>query len=89
MNAGLVCEGTVSTGITVRQPITIMQISNVRDGVHEGDVDFDGFCDQVLNLAKHREVVLGLDVFGVGSVETCDETSEGGDTDTLTNTKNG
>jgi len=45
------------------------------DGVAEGDSDFDGLSDQVLDLAKHREVVLGLDVFRVGGVQAGDEAS--------------
>lgn len=59
------------------------------DGVHEGDVDLDGLGDQVLDFSEHGEVVLGLDVFGVGGVEAGDETTERGNTDTLTNTEDG
>lgn len=48
---------------------------NVRDGVAERNRDFDRFGNQVLNFTKHWEVVLGLDVFGVGGVKTSDEAS--------------
>ena len=60
---------------------------NMRDGVHERYIDFYSFSDQVLDLTKHGEVVLGLDVFGVCSVKTCDKTTQGRDADTFTNTK--
>lgn len=60
-----------------------------RDGVHEGYVDLDSLCDEVLNFTKHREVILGLDVFGVGSVEAGNEASQRRNTDTLTDTENG
>jgi hypothetical protein len=61
---------------------------DVRDWVHEGDVDLDGLGDQVLDLTEHGEVVLGFDVFGVGGIEAGDEATERSDTDTLTNTEN-
>ncbi len=59
------------------------------DRVHEGNIDLDSLCDQVLDLAEHGEVVLALHIFGVCGVQARDETTKGGDTDTLTDTKNG
>lgn len=59
----------------------------VRDGVHEWHIHLYGLGDEIFDLAKHGEVVLGLDVLGVGGVETSDEASEGGDTDTFANTE--
>ena len=49
--------------------------SHIRDRVHEGNVDFDGLSDQVLDFSKHWEVILGFDIFRVGGVEACNETS--------------
>ena len=45
---------------------------NARDGVHEGDVDPDGLCDQIFHFSKHRQLVLRLDVFWVSRVQASD-----------------
>ena len=60
---------------------------NVRDGVHERNVDLDGFRDQVLDFTEHGEVVLGLDVLGVRGVQARDEAAKGSDADTLTDSE--
>ena len=70
-----------SRGMIVRE--------DVRDGVHERNIDFDGLGDQVLDFSKHGKVVLALDVFWVGSVQAGNEASEGRDTDTFTDSENG
>lgn len=65
----------------------IAEIIYERDGVHEGDVDLDRFSNQILNLAEHGEVVLGLDIFGVRGVQAGNQATQRGDTDTLSDTK--
>ena len=60
-----------------------------RDGVHERHVHLDRLRDEVLDLAQHGEVVLGLDVFGVRSIETCYKAAECCDTDALADAKDG
>jgi hypothetical protein len=57
------------------------------DVVVEGDLDLDGLGDQVLDLSEHAQVVLGLDGLGVGSVHSGDETTERGDTVSLSDTE--
>jgi hypothetical protein len=47
----------------------------IRDRIHEGNVDFHGLSDQVLDFSKQWEVVLGFDIFGVGCIEASHETS--------------
>jgi hypothetical protein len=61
---------------------------NIRDRVHERHVDLDSLGNQVLDFTKHGQVVLGLDVFGVGGVEARNEASQGRNSDTLTNAEN-
>lgn len=62
---------------------------NARNGVHEWDIDLHGLGDQVLNFTQHLEVVLGLDVFRVGSVKAGNETSKRCNADTFSDTKYG
>ena len=62
---------------------------DIRDGVREGHVDFDGFCDKVLNLTQHPEVVLGLDVVRIRRVEARDKASKRRDADALANAEDG
>lgn len=92
MNASLVSERTVpAMRETVGSAIVPCGIKSkdVRDGVVVRDVDLDGLCDQVLNLTESLQVVLGLDVFGVGGVHASDQATKRGDTDTFTNTEDG
>lgn len=51
--------------------------TEARDRVVEGDRDLDSLGDEVLELAEHGEVVLGLDVFRVDDVHARDEATEG------------
>ena len=41
----------------------------IRDRVHKRHVHLHSFGNEILNLAKHGEVILGLDVVRVGGVE--------------------
>lgn len=54
------------------------------DVVVEGDVDLDRVGDQVLNGLELVQVVLALDVVAVGDDHAGHETTERGDTVTLT-----
>lgn len=56
------------------------------DVVVEGDVDLDRVGDQVLNSLELVQVVLALDVVAVGDDHAGHETTERGDTVTLTDT---
>jgi hypothetical protein len=67
----------------------VYQNWDVRDGVHEWHIHLDSFSNQIFNFTKHGQVVLGFDVFGVRSVETCNETSKRRDAYALADTKNG
>lgn len=62
---------------------------NVRDGVHERYADLNRLGNQVLNLAKHREVVLALDIVGVRSIQAGNESTERGNANTLANSQYG
>ena len=70
-----------SRGMIVRE--------DVRDGVHERNIDFDGLGDQVLDFSKHGKVVLGFDVVGIGGIQTGNEASEWRDSDTFADTEDG
>lgn len=90
MNASLVCECTIAAGILHRLIRDLdWRTRSIRDRVHERNIDFDSLGDKVLNFTKHAQVILGLDVFGVGGVETGNKASKGCDTDTLTDAKDG
>lgn len=92
MDASLVSERAVSAGcrreLSVARPQVELKIDE-RDRVHEGNVDFDSLGDQVLNLAEHGQVVLGLDVFRVCGVEAGNKASERCDSDTFADAENG
>jgi hypothetical protein len=67
----------------------VLRRSRTSEGFHsQGDLDLNGLGDEVLNLTKHREVVLRLDALRVGRVHPRDESSERGDTVTLSNAEN-
>jgi hypothetical protein len=57
------------------------------DVVVEGNVDFNGSGNKILNVLELLELVLALDVFAVGDHHTGHETTKGSDTVTLTDTK--
>jgi hypothetical protein len=50
-------------------------------------LDLNCLGDEVLDLTEHWEVVLGLDVVGVGDHHAGDETAERGDTVSLADTE--
>lgn len=60
-----------------------------RNGVHERNVDFNSLSYQVFDFTKHRKVVLGLDIFRIRGIQTCNEASKWRDSNTFTDTKDG
>lgn len=59
------------------------------DVVVEGNVDLDSFGDEVLNVLDLLQLVLALDVFGVGDHHTGHQTAKRGDTVALADTEDG
>lgn len=59
------------------------------DGVVEGDVDLDGVGDEVLEVSQLVQLVLGENVVSVSSNHSSHQTTERGDTVSLTDTENG
>lgn len=59
------------------------------DGVVEGDVDLDGISDKVLEVSQLVQLVLGENVVSVSSDHSSHQTSERGDTVSLTDSENG
>lgn len=59
------------------------------DVVVEGDVDLDGLGDQVLDILELLQLVLALDVLGVGDHHAGHQATKRGDTVALTDTENG
>ena len=84
MYPGLVSEGAVTPG-DIGKLWSGSCLKNIRNGVHEGNVDLHSLGDQVFYFTEHSQVILGLDIFRVGSIETSDETPKGSDAHTLTN----
>jgi hypothetical protein len=76
MDACLVCKGAIPAR-KHKQVGQLLHINasrrHLRNGVHEGYIDFDSLCDQVLDLTEHGEVVLVLDVFRVSGVQASDK----------------
>jgi hypothetical protein len=90
MNTSLVRECTISTSEHLQLHILWDEkTDSVRDGVHEGDVDLNSLGDQVLDLTQHRQVVLGLDILWIGSIEASDKTTKRCNADALADAKNG
>lgn len=90
MDAGLVGKGTITAEECARGEMRLkVKKSYARNGIHERYVDLNSFGDKVLDFTKHGEVILGLDVLGVGSVETSNETSKGSYANTLANSEDG
>ena len=66
VDTGLVGERTITTGCIVKSGKVEGQTeSNLRDRVHERNVDLDGLSNQVFDFTEHSKVVLALDVFRV------------------------
>jgi hypothetical protein len=59
----------------------------VRNGIVERNLDFYIFGNKVLDLSEQFEVVLGHDVFRIGSIKACYKATERGDTYSLADTK--
>lgn len=80
--------GVVEDGLGVDASL-VGKGAEAGDVVVEGNVDLDGLGDKILNFLELVELVLALDVFGVGDDHARHETTERSDTVTLANTKNG
>ena len=66
---------------------TVISRKHARDKVHEGNVDLDGLRNEILNFTEHGQVVLGLDVLRVRSVQARNEPTERGNAHSLPDTK--
>lgn len=77
------CFAQFSVSIIILPDDGVRKGEGSRNGVMEGDRDFNGFGHQVLDLAKHGEIVLGLDVVGIGGVQACHKGTQRGDTDSF------
>lgn len=53
----------------------------------EGNGDLYCLSNKVLDLAEHWEVVLGLDVLWISSIQASNKGTERGDADTLADSK--
>ena len=59
-------ERTITTECIIRSgKVEMQRESDLRDRVHERNVDLDGLSNQVFDFTEHSKVVLALDVFGV------------------------
>lgn len=86
--AGLVGESAVATEAHVKIAVlALAEHTNLRDRVHEGNVDLDSLRDQILDLTEHGQVILGLDILRIRGIQASDETTERGDTDTFADTE--
>ena len=66
VDTGLVGERTITTECIFKSGKVEKQTeSNLRDRVHERNVDLDGLSNQVFDFTEHSKVVLALDVFRV------------------------
>ena len=59
----------------------------VRNGIHERHVDLYSLRDKILDLAEHGQVVLGLDVVGIGSIQTGDQATKRCDANAFTDSQ--
>lgn len=53
MYTSLVSESTITAMVVDKSTATDGSRNNPRDGIHEGDIDFDGLSDQVLDFTQH------------------------------------
>lgn len=74
VNACLVGKCTITTvALRVNKFDRAMKPGfDTRDRVHERNVDFNCLSNKVFNLSEHGQIILGLDIFWVGRIETCD-----------------
>lgn len=82
----LVGAGVVQDGLGVDTSL-VGEGTETSDVVVEGDVDLNGLSNEVLDVLELLELVLALDVVAVGNHHTGHQTTERGDTVTLTNTE--
>lgn len=59
------------------------------DVIVERNGDIDGVSNDVLEVTEGLEVVFAFDIFFVGRVHTSEETTDGSDTISLTDSKDG
>ena len=87
VNTGLVGEGTVTPEDDVRLLARNTPRHNLRDGVHERHVDFDGLGNKVLDFTEYEEIVLlELDIVWFGGTQAGNKASKRSDADTFTDT---
>lgn len=84
----LVGAGVVQDGLGVDAGL-VSEGTETGDVVVEGNVDLNSLGNKVLNVLDLLQLVLALDVLGVGNHHTGHETTQGGDTVALTDTKDG
>jgi hypothetical protein len=65
----------------------VMRNNYERNRVHKWYIDLDSLGYKVFNFTEHGEIVLGLDVFRIRGIQTCNQASERCDSDTLANTE--
>ena len=66
VDTSLVGERTITTECIIRSgKVEMQRESDLRDRVHERNVDLDGLSNQVLDFTKHGKVILALDVFRI------------------------
>ena len=84
MNTGLVGEGTESSDVVVA---IISSFRCLAKDSLQRNRDLNGLGDEILDFSEHGEVVLGLDVFWVGDHHSCNQTTKGCNTVSLSNTE--
>lgn len=84
----LVGAGVVEDSLGVDTSL-VSEGTETGDVVVEGNVDLDGLGNKILNLLELLEAVLALDVLGVRDHHAGHQTTERGDTVTLTDSENG
>lgn len=62
---------------------------DIRNRIHEGNIDLHSLSYQVFDFAKHWKIVLGFDVFRICGVKTSHQSSKRSDTYTLADSQNG
>lgn len=89
VDASLVCKRAITAAIlwNLAHDLVPRITWSIRDGIHEGNIDLDRLSDQVLNFTKHGQIVFGLYVFWICSVEARDKASKRSDADSFANTK--
>ena len=84
----LVGAGVVQDSLGVNTGL-VGEGTETGDVVVEGNVDLNSFGNEVLDVLDLLQLVLALDVLGVGNHHAGHETTQGGDAVALTDTKDG